>query len=140
VWKNSAIRRVPIQRRLGIANQIINSSSFQSVYDRLEETGDIQRFIPDWLHGDGTSKALLGDETYRTKSDKGRIFEAEGLSSDRQEITLSSPFKYHQFRSYLRLAGADRTIIIAHGTTIPSLARSSMYPGRIIQQLEESYK
>lgn len=57
------------------------------------------------------------EETYRTEIEKGRMSESEWLSWERQEITISSPYGYGLFGIYLPLAGADRTVIIAHGIT-----------------------
>jgi len=62
-------------------------------------------------------KCYSVEETYRTEIETGKMSEAEWLSWERQEIIIRSPFGYDLFGFYLPLAGADRTVIIAHGIT-----------------------
>lgn len=62
-------------------------------------------------------KCYSVEETHRTEIETGKMSEAEWLSWERQEVSLPSPFGYELFGVYLPLAGADRTVIIAHGIT-----------------------
>ncbi len=62
-------------------------------------------------------KCYTVEETYRIEIETGKMIEAEWLSWERQEVILPSPFGYDLFGVYLPLAGADRTVIIAHGIT-----------------------
>ncbi|MBM3125664.1 MAG: alpha/beta hydrolase [Chloroflexi bacterium] len=62
-------------------------------------------------------KCFSVEETYRIEIETGKMSEAEWLSWERQEVVIPSPFGYDLFGVYLPLAGADRTVIIAHGIT-----------------------
>jgi hypothetical protein len=62
-------------------------------------------------------KVYTVEETYRTEIETGRMSEAEWLAWEKQEITLRSPHGYPLFGVYLPLAGAQKTVIIAHGIT-----------------------
>ncbi len=62
-------------------------------------------------------KCFSVEETYRIEIETGKMSEAEWLSWEREEVSIPSPFGYDLFGVYLPLAGADRTVIIAHGVT-----------------------
>lgn len=57
------------------------------------------------------------EETYRIETENGRMSAAEWSSWEKEEVIIRSPFGYDLFGVYLPLAGADRTVIIAHGIT-----------------------
>ncbi|MBM3137015.1 MAG: alpha/beta hydrolase [Chloroflexi bacterium] len=62
-------------------------------------------------------KCYSVEETYRIEIETGKISKAEWLSWEKQEVIISSPFGYDLFGIYLPLAGAEKTVIIAHGIT-----------------------
>ena len=57
------------------------------------------------------------EETYRTEIETGRMDEAEWLSWEKRDVVVRSPFGYDLFGIYLPLAGAAKTVAIAHGIT-----------------------